>query len=384
MIARRIMALLCLPAAFISGFAALTVSRGQTVPMVAETGARFDGTAIGKIMRRLAEPAPSGTDAKPRVFDASDDLMLKLAIASEPLNHPAHKAYAAALRSQGDARYVPFVAAITAARPRTPSFIAMSLEQAALRGDLPEAFRLLNRMTLVRPNLAREFTPALLSEMEAAPASLELAANLEVAPAWSPIFLGMAADRPKLLPMIARARIQADGKLVSNPAVDAKLVKRLASLNDYDTAWQIYKIGHPDAVLGGFQFMSENEPFEWQLQENGNQSVSLGRDNSIEIDMLNGGGWAARQTVKLDQGKWRLRADLDRTGSGTQEIVISAQCATGGEEIEIARLGPRAEKLDARLFVNGGCPYQTIEISTERSFGLMATVVTLSDLEITR
>lgn len=379
---RRSAAIAFIPVAIGSGLAGLTSSIGGKVPALAETGLTYDGTALAEIegvsVLAASIEGRAGSDAPP--LSPEVERRLLMAYRAEPLNKAAYRSLALLMRERKDDRYDTFVDAALAASPRTPSLIGLALESAAQDGDNTLALNLLDRLMRVRPSTVRELMPQLVAQLEQNPNVAEMQQILALQPLWAPIFFSLAANSEILLPIVAEIRLSLGETASSNEAIDARYIANLGATGDYAAAWRIFSLRRTANDDSYLQFDTQYPPFDWTLAASADQTASLLPGNALEIDMLSGGGEAARQTVHLPPGRWQIEADVDRDGPGSNVVTVGAACAGEANTGEVARLGTDATSLSAALPAN--CRFVTLSFTTERSYSTVPTIVTLRNLRL--
>ncbi len=381
---RRILAISLLPIAILAGIAGLTASIGDKVPPLAQLGLAFDGTAAAEVegavilASTMADPALRSGASSPAAAQSEQKLLE--AFRAEPLNRAGLRSMALIMRQRRDARYDDFVDAALMASPRTPSLVGLALENAARDGENTYALNLLDRLMRLRPSTVRELMPRLVEQLEQNPDVAEMEQILRREPLWAPIFFSLAADSDVLLPIVARIRTDMGQTTTSNELIDARYIRNLAAAGDFDAAWRIFRLQRPSAGEYGLQFDTQFAPFDWTLSSGAAQTASLLSGDILEIDLLNGGGNAARQVLRLSDEPRQIEGSVTWEGDGTNDLVVSAACADAGAVQEIARLSPGQSRLAAAL--PRGCRYVNLVIATERSYATVPTIVTLRGLRI--
>ena len=378
---RRGLALLLAIAAPAAGLASLTVARGDNALALAEAGRVFDSTAKARVLRKITALSQTpGTAADGLLSTSELEEGLQDTYRREPINRAAYTGLALLMRESRDPRFSAFVDASLRASPRTPSLIGLALEQAAQTGDQVRALALLDRMMRLRPANMREFMPQFVAQIASDPNAFDLDQSLRMEPLWAPMFLSLAADEPDLLPRLLNFRLVNPDIEISNEAIDAKLVRKAAEAGDIEAAWQLYALNRDEARTTGLSADTQFAPFEWALASNAGQTAMIEDNGDVSIDFLSGGGLAASQTVRLARPDARLTATVRRDGPGTQDIVVSATCVSGGQGQTVSRIG--AEDRALALDMPKPCRFARIDFNTDNRFSTISTLVTFEELSL--
>lgn len=376
----RFIALILLPVALLAGLAAFTVTRGQERPFVAEVGAIFDSTAKARLLRSaVAASISGGTDRQIEQRLASLTDPLRETVRKEPINYPAFTALALVMKETDDARYEQFIESAVRASPRTQSLLALHLERAARDGDQIVALALLDRTMRLRPARMREIMPQFVAQVAGNSDSFDLEQSLKMKPLWAPMFLSLAADEPGLLRRVADVRIENPSVEISNLAIDAKIIERLAAAGDYVRAWRIFRL-HRKTRSRKVQSSTRFAPFDWSLTSEAAQTASIDENGGLEIDFLTGGGEAASQVLLLDQSKSRLTADVVRIGPGKNDVFLNTTCVDGSAGENQVVVDPDTSFVS--LPTPRNCRFARFSISTERRYSTVPTIVKLDNLTL--
>ncbi|MFD2987030.1 hypothetical protein [Sphingopyxis terrae] len=226
---------------------------------------------------------------------------------------------------------------------RSSMITSASIEAAARTHNEPAFFQWLSRAILTSPGLRTAYVTAMAQATARPGAEQTLAPVIGQGPSWADTYWNAVVAVPDSLENAAKLRILVAGAPWRQQAVmdsDRVLAIRLVGNGHFDAARNLaLALGGKEAAPargGGDLLMNGNfnhaptlPPIDWQLSSLGNLGASIdATQKSLVISAIGGArGYAARQLIHLEPGRYRLSWNLAANGALPQNALIARlQC----------------------------------------------------------
>lgn len=299
--------------------------------------------------------------------------LARSAFAKEPLASNALFLVATDYRAAGDTDSMRELLDLAAGLDkRNRNVGGMQLEQAALSGNLVATFDILERLSLVNPELTQDLVQPLTAALEDERSIQFLRDALIQQPTWAEAFwMSIPATKTGIVNMQAM-RLQAG--VGATPDSDARLLAGLVQLEQFEAALDLWNgiagEGQPDTA---FVPTSDYAPVGWRTASSGERSFNQRErgefDAYVEDQTF---GELARQIVRLEPGTYRFSAKISPVSDG-EDFEAELRCVEAGG----MSLGSQSLVSPTEWEVGDGCGIYWLILSAtawERTRPLRATV----------
>lgn len=250
------------------------------------------------------------------------------AFASEPFATDALFLTAVDLRTQGKTdEFDRLLELALGLDKRNRQLGVLELEKAAVEGDLPKTFAVIDRLGLTNPQVLSQFIipmTALLDREDSLPVFSDALRN---DPPWAPAFWNSMPQTPQGVINMYRLRESVD--VGTSSETDQRLMAALGIHERYDLAIDFWDYLREDGASDDFAFLPslEFQPIGWRPSDaRGLTFRDLGEGEFEIFVEQQTSGELARQLLRLKPGEYRLKASASPV-SGMQDIRAGLVCA---------------------------------------------------------